>query len=277
MNNDDHHKLDLTVQEITGRLESLEPTLRQRVLRKIVAAALGSIPWVGGFLAASMAFRDESTQLKVDSLQRQWLQEHKERMEKLAAELAALTARLESFGDDVTERLESESYLGLIRKGFRIWDQADTDQKRSHIGKLLANAGGTKLCDDDLVRLFLDWLDLYHESHFQVIREVYQHPGSTRYDIWERIHGEFPAENSSEADLYRMLIGDLSQGRIIRQHRNVNSYGQFLKKPHRRTPPGSSSSTMKSAFDDEEPYELTELGKKFVHYVFAEIVKRLEE
>ena len=34
---------------------------------------------------------------------------------------------------------------------------------------------------------------------------------------------------------------------------------------------------MKSAFDDEEPYELTELGKQFVHYVFAEVVKRIDE
>jgi hypothetical protein len=33
---------------------------------------------------------------------------------------------------------------------------------------------------------------------------------------------------------------------------------------------------MKSAFDDEEPYELTELGKQFVHYVFSDLVKRIE-
>jgi hypothetical protein len=32
---------------------------------------------------------------------------------------------------------------------------------------------------------------------------------------------------------------------------------------------------MKSAFDDEEAYELTELGKQFVHYVFSDIVKRI--
>jgi hypothetical protein len=32
---------------------------------------------------------------------------------------------------------------------------------------------------------------------------------------------------------------------------------------------------MKSAFDDEEPYELTELGKQFVHYVFSEVVQRI--
>jgi hypothetical protein len=34
---------------------------------------------------------------------------------------------------------------------------------------------------------------------------------------------------------------------------------------------------MKSAFDDEEPYELTELGKKFVHYVFTDIVPKIEK
>ncbi len=33
---------------------------------------------------------------------------------------------------------------------------------------------------------------------------------------------------------------------------------------------------MKSAFDDEEEYELTELGKQFVHYVFSDVVQKLD-
>jgi len=272
---EEHNQIQIAEREIMDRLQALEPTKRQRVLRKLVAAALGSIPWVGGFMAASIVYREESAQREVDNLQRQWLQEHRERMEKLAQDLAALTARLDSFGDEVTDRLESESYLALVRKAFRIWDQADTDQKRGYIGKLLANAGGTKLSDDEIIRLFLDWLERYHEAHFKVIREVFQNPGSTRHDIWERIHGEFPADNSPEADLFRMLIDDLSRGRIIRQHRDVNYHGQFLKK-NRSRPSGSASGVMKSAFDDEEPYELTELGKQFVHYVFSEVVKRIE-
>lgn len=272
----DETQIQLAEREIMSRLEALEPTRRQRVLRKLVAAALGSIPWVGGFMAASISFREESAQLEANSLERQWLQEHKARMEMLAIDLAALTSRLDSFGDEILERLESQEYLALVRKAFRIWDQADTDQKRGHIGKLLANAGATKLCDDDLIRLFLDWLERYHEAYFKVIREIYKHPGLTRHQIWENIHGKFPADNSSEADLFRFLIGDLSQGRIIRQHREVNYQGEFLKKPRSRSAPGSASNTMKSAFDDEEPYELTELGKQFVHYVFSEIVKRIE-
>lgn len=258
---------------IDASLETLEPTKRQRVVQKLVAAALGSIPWVGGFIAVAAAYREESHQIKVDNLQRQWLEEHESRMRQLARDLDDLTARLDSFGEEVFQRLESESYLALVRKGFRIWDQADTETKRSYIGKLLANAGGTKLCDDDLVRLFLNWLERYHEAHFKVIREIYQHPGITRRGVWENIHGDVPPDNSSEADLFRLLIGDLSTGRIIRQHREVNYAGQFLQKSRTHK---SADGVMKSAFDDEEQYELTELGKEFVHYVFSDIVRRIE-
>ena len=263
-------------QQIMERLSALEPTKRQRALRKFVAAALGSIPWIGGFMAAMIAMREEEGQLHIDALQREWLEEHKVRMEALALELAALTNRLDSFGDDISDRLESEEYLGIVRKGFRLWDQADTDQKRTYVARLLANAGATNICEDDLVRLFLEWLEKYHESHFKVIREIYLHPGSTRHDIWKNIHGEFPREDSSDADLYRLLVGDLSQGRIIRQHRETNYQGEFIKKSKPPTPRGTASPIMKSAFDDDEPYELTELGKRFVHYVFADIVKRID-
>jgi hypothetical protein len=262
---------------ILDQLNSLEPSKRTRVLRKIVAAAVGSIPWVGGFLAAMASFTDESGQMQVNALQRQWLEEHKRRLDQLGSELNALIFRLDSFGQSIADRLESDDYLAIIRKGFRIWDQADTEQKRAHVGRLLANAGATKLCDDDLVRLFLDWLELYHESHFQVIREIYQNPGVTRFEIWELIHGGFPREDSAEADLYRLLIRDLSTGGIIRQPRDTNERGQFLRKPRKRTPPGGQSATVESAFDDEKPYVLTNLGNQFVHYVFTEVVERIGE
>lgn len=271
MTNEEQIRLAET--EIMGHLSAIEPTIRQRVLRKLISAALGSIPWVGGFMAAAVAFREEAGQLKVDHLQREWLEEHKRRMERLAADLATLTKRLDSLGESINQRLESEEYLALVRKAFRIWDQCDTDLKRGYIIKLLANAGGTKICDDDLVRLFLDWLDRYHEAHFKVIREIYQNPASTRRDIWQNIQGDLPKDNSSQADLFRLLIGELSMGRIIRQHREANYAGQFMKKPRN----SSRSDVMKSAFDDEESYELTELGKQFVHYVFSEIVTRIEE
>jgi hypothetical protein len=57
---------------------------------------------------------------------------------------------------------------------------------------------------------------------------------------------------------------------VIRQPRKVDHQGRFLKKETRKAP----TSTMTSAFDDEEKYELTALGRQFVHYAMSEIVPR---
>jgi hypothetical protein len=261
-------------EQLATLLLALEPTKRQRVLRKFIMAALGAIPWVGSFLNAAQTYNEEESQIRTDALQRQWLAEHRIKMRQLAQDLTEITRRLESVGDEIQVRIESEAYLALVRKAFRIWDHADTEQKREYVRRLIANAGASVAAPDDLVRLFLDWLNTYHEAHFIVIREIYRNPGVTRYRIWETIHGTFPRDDSSEADLFRLLIGDLSLGRVIRQHRETNYAGQFIKKSTASR--GASSGVTKSAFDDEEPYELTELGKKFVHYVFTDAVTKIE-
>ena len=255
--------------ELQQKLQALEPTRRKRVLSKLITAALGSIPWIGGFLVAAQAYKEEEGQIQIDTFQRQWLEEHKVRLEALARDLAEIVNRLDSLGEELYDRIESDEYLALVRKAFRSWDQADTELKREYVKRLIANAGASTLCPDDLVRLFLDWLDRYHEAHFIVIREIYKNPAVTRHDIWANIRGEFPRYNSSEADLFRMLIGDLSTGRVIRQIRDTNIHGQFLTKRRGRSP---SPGVLKSAFDDVEPYELTELGREFVHYVFRDVV-----
>jgi hypothetical protein len=37
-----------------------------------------------------------------------------------------------------------------------------------------------------------------------------------------------------------------------------------------------SSDRMKSAFDDEDKYELTQLGQQFVHYAMTELPVKIE-
>ena len=88
------------------------------------------------------------------------------------------------------------------------------------------------------------------------------------------MYGEpVPRDNSAEADLYRMLIRDLSTGGVIRQPRETDYQGRFKKK--QRTPRRVSSSTMESAFEDTKTYVLTELGSQFVHYTMNELVGRI--
>ena len=88
------------------------------------------------------------------------------------------------------------------------------------------------------------------------------------------IHGEIVREDSAEADLFRLLIRDLSTGGVVRQTRQTTVDGRFLKK-HPRRSRGHIASTMESAFEDTKPYELTALGQQFVHYVFTDAVRRI--
>jgi len=273
LNNNLENSAELLADAFSEELAKLEPSRQQRVLRKFVLAALGSIPWVGGFMSALATIKEDEAQAEVDNLQKQWLEEHARKIKELAGTLFEMINRLESFGEDVKKRIESEEYLTLIRKGFRQWDEADTQEKKKLIANLLTNSGATQLTSDDVIRLFLDWINLYHEIHFSVIREIYRKPGSTRAGIWRNIHGQFPREDSAEADLFKLLIRDLTMGGVIRQHRETTYDGRFLaKKPMKA---GASSGTMKSAFDDQEPYELTELGRQFVHYTMEEVVPRI--
>jgi len=163
----------------------------------------------------------------------------------------------------------------LGRKTFRQAHDSDTDEKRRLLVQLITNAAGTRVAADDIVRLFLDWLDTYHEAHLAVIREIYKNEGPTRYDIWVAVYGEpVPRDDSAQADLYRMLIRDLSAGGVIRQPRDSDGLGRFMKKrrPPRRV---AAATTMESAFEDSKPYVLTDLGSQFVHYTMTELVARL--
>jgi len=246
---------------------------KKRRFERFALAALSSIPWVGGFLSASASASAEADQSKINEVHRHWLEEHTRKIQLLGRTLFEMTNRIEGFGPQGHSRLDTEAYLSLIRQGFRTWDESATAEKRRLVQALLTNAAGTNLCSDDVVRLFLDWIERYHEIHFSVIREVYRNPGITRLGIWTNIYGPPERDDSPEADLFRLLIHDLSTGRVIRQHRPVNAYGQFIKKPKSASSP--SSPVMKSAFDDTEGYELSELGKQFVHYTMSEIVPRM--
>ncbi len=239
-------------------------------------AALGSIPWVGGVISAASSYKAGESDAQRDTLFREWLQEHHEKLQNLRQTLGQMVGRLEGFGQEVEEKITAQDYLALVRKTFRQWDQADTDEKRRLLIQLVTNAGGTRICSDDIVRLFLDWIDAYHEAHFAIIRVIHDNRNDppTRYDIWVAVYGEpVPRHNSAEADLYRMLIRDLSTGGVIRQPRETDYQGRFKKKV--RAPRRVSSSTMESAFEDSKTYVLTELGSQFVHYTMNELVGRL--
>lgn len=245
---------------------------------KFTMAVLGSIPWFGSLLTAAANLSGAITDLtgandqdQINQLLALWVEEHEEKIKNLSITLNEIYSRFDNFSDEVQKRVESEEYLALVRRGFRSWDQADTEEKRQMYKRLLINAGATTLCADDLVRLFISWIDTYHEAHFVVIREIFNNPGITRGAIWDNIYGgERPRDDTSQAGLFAYLIRDLSTGGVIHQETETNSLGQALKK-HQPKHRGQTNTVKKSPFNDVDPYVLTELGKEFVHYVMKDV------
>ena len=140
----------------------------------------------------------------------------------------------------------------------------------------MAYAAATTLTSDDVIGLFIDWMRTYSEIHFQVIGSIYNSSGITRRKIWEKIGRNVTTEDSAEAGLYRLLIRDLNLGGIIRQHREKDYYGNFVPKKTKRRSVGSGPKPMESAFDDEDQYELSELGQQFVHYAMTDLPLKID-
>lgn len=237
---------------------------------RFALACLGGIPAVGGAFAGAGGAWSEAEQAHFNNIFATWLKLQEGEILEIGLTIAEILSRLDLNDERIRERIESPEYLSLIKKSFRDWSAAESEQKRVLVRNLLLNAASHRICADDVVRMFIQWIDEYSESHFAVIKHVYKNEGCTRADIWQALHGEPEREDSAEADLFKLLIHDLSTGHVIRQHKEKDYYGRFIKaapKP-KRTP----SQVITSAFDDEKAYELTELGKQFVRYTMEGVM-----
>ncbi|GAA0893469.1 hypothetical protein GCM10009122_31480 [Fulvivirga kasyanovii] len=255
-----------SIEELRTKLAKINDQEKKARLTRFIVSALSNIPWIGGFIGAGSAFHAEREQGRINDLQRLWMEEHQRKIEELAHVIFRILDKIESAGAEAQERIASEEYQSLVRKGFREWNDAETTEKKECIRRLLTNASTSTMSTDDMVRLFIDWIKTYHETHFMVIREVYKHQSITRKQIWSNISSIEPAEDSIEADLYKLLIRDLSTGGIIRQIKKST----YLEGERPATKPPKNGK-YKSAFDDVEQYELTELGRCFVHYTMEEV------
>jgi len=257
--------------------EALNSGKGPKIARFALAILSGAIPYAGGIIGGIGGAWSEKKNERFQQILRAWLKLQEDEMKEIAQTLAEVMIRLNQGDESIRQRLESPEYHKIIKKCFRDWSAAESEVKRVLIRNLLVNAASPGITSDDVIRMFVEWIDRYSELHFHVIKAVYNNSGITRGEIWDQVHGADAAENSAEADLFKIIIHDLSVGHIIRQHREVDHSGKFVPQAPRRRPKGSGPRSYTSAFDDEKQYELTGLGQQFVHYTMNEVVIRLNE
>jgi hypothetical protein len=237
---------------------------------RFALACLSGIPIVGGAFGGASGAWSEAEQAHFNKVFASWLKLQEDEVKEIGVTIAEILTRLNLNDEKVRERIESPEYLKLIKKCFRDWSAAESEEKRVLIRNLLTNAASHTICSDDVVRMFIQWIETYSEAHFAVIKHIYKHEGCTRQQIWAGVHGQGVREDSAEADLFKLLIHDLSTGHVIRQHREKDYLGNYVKTPSKARAPASP--LMTSAFDDDKQYELTELGKQFVRYTMEDVM-----
>lgn len=247
-----------------------------KISRTALQALGGAVPLVGGVLSAIAGAWSEGEQEKANRFFEHWVQMLKDELKEKEDTIIEIMARLDLHDEAISQRIASKEYQSLVKKTFREWSGAESSEKRIYIRNILANAAATNISSDDVVRQYIDWINQYSEMHFQVIGAIYNSDGISRGAIWNKIGRGQVRENSADADLYKLLFRDLSTGGIIRQHREVDYLGNFIPKAPKRRPKGSGPKPLVSAFDNSEGYELTELGKQFVHYAMSDLPLRIE-
>lgn len=250
-------------------------------IRAGMNAVSGAIPLAGGLLSAAAGVWGENEQEEMLNVLRAWMQMLDDELREKQRTIVDVMARLDIHDEEIAARVRSDEYQSLLKKAFRNWAGTESRKKQEYIRNILTNAASSRIVSDDVVFLFMEWLQDYSEFHFSVIGELYKREGSTRREIWENLGRERVREDSADADLFKLLIHDLSTGHIIRQHRETDYYGNFVNRTPQRTGPRPKSlpgaaKVAKSAFDSQDRYELTALGKQFVHYAMTELTLKLQ-
>lgn len=247
----------------------------KKVVKFGLESASGLIPFAGGVLSAATSAWSDHDQERVNSFFKHWLHMLNDEMHEKEQTIIEIAARLDLQNETIDKRMNSPEYQSILKKAFREWSAAESEEKRKLVRNILANAAATAVVSDYVIKMFLDWLKDYSELHFQVITAVYNDSGITRGGVWQKLGKEAVREDSADADLYKLLFRDLSTGGIIRQHKERDYYGSPVHRTASR-PKGSGPKPPVSAFDENESYELTELGQQFVHYAMTDLPLRIE-
>ncbi|MFC3032786.1 hypothetical protein ACFOEE_09675 [Pseudoalteromonas fenneropenaei] len=93
-------------------------------------AAGGVVPFVGGVFSAIAVAWSEKEQDKVNKFFRHWAQMLEDELKEKEETIVEIMARLDLQDQAISERVDSRSYQSLVKKTFREWSCAESEEKR---------------------------------------------------------------------------------------------------------------------------------------------------
>ena len=126
----------------------------KKAARGALQDASGAVPLVGGILSAIAGAWSENEQAKVNRFFEQWVRMLEEEIREKEATVIEIMARLNLQDEKIATRVESREFQSLVKKTFRDWAGAESEDKRVLIRNVLSNAAASTVSSDDVVRMF---------------------------------------------------------------------------------------------------------------------------
>ncbi len=100
-----------------------------KAIRGALQVAGGAVPVVGGLLSAIAGAWSEREQAKVNKFFVQWVRMLEEEIREKEATVIEIMARLDLQNEKIAERVESREFQSLVKKTFRDWSGAESEDK----------------------------------------------------------------------------------------------------------------------------------------------------
>src|ERR1700722_2029002 len=99
-------------------------------IARFALACLGAIPVAGGVFSGAGGAWSEAEQAHFNKVFASWLKLQEDEVREIGITIAEILSRLDLNDEEVSKRIESPEYLKLIKKSFRDWSAAESEEKR---------------------------------------------------------------------------------------------------------------------------------------------------
>lgn len=101
-----------------------------KVTRGALQVISGAIPFAGGIFSAIAGAWSEQEQEKINRFFQHWLKMLQDEFREKEETIVEIMARLDLHDEKISERIESKEYQSLLKKTFRDWAGAESEEKR---------------------------------------------------------------------------------------------------------------------------------------------------
>jgi len=105
----------------------------------------GAVPVVGGVFSAIAGAWSEGEQDKVNRFFEHWVRMLQDEIKEKEDTIIEIMARLDLQDEEISKRVESKEYQSLVKKTFREWAGAESEEKRVFIRNILSNAASSQV------------------------------------------------------------------------------------------------------------------------------------